>query len=140
MNKLLLIAALFLFGIAPSLQAGTCNWKFYVRNNTDVTIEVIKVSTRTGGLWKTQWTHGLATYGQRIAPGEREMLGDPWREVEFSFDSDTACKPNKVIDFMVEFQCDSGSTAGEKHIRKALNKPRDGTHTVKIPECTDFTS
>ena len=140
MNKLLLVAALFLFGIAPSLQAGTCNWKFYVRNNTDVNIEVTKVSTRTGGLWKVQWTNGLATYGQRISAGDREMLGDPWREVEFSFDTDTACNANKEIDFKVQFECESGETEGEKHIRKALNKPRDGTHTVKIPECTDYTS
>ena len=140
MHKYLLITVVFLFGLAPAVQAGTCNWKFYVRNNTDVNIEVTKVSTRTGGLWKTQWTNSSATYGQTIHPGDREMLGDPWREVEFSFDTDTACNANKEIDFKVQFECLSGDTKGDKHVRKALNKSRDGTHTVKIPECTDYTS
>ena len=123
--------------LTATAQAGQCQWKFSVNNQTGNDIKVEQVSTRTGAWWLMQW-HST----QEIDAGDKEQLSQlvgTNTNPGYSFTSNTACNPNKKIDFKVRFYCVDLGNERNYH-RKALNKVRDGVHTVKITTCSDYTS
>lgn len=138
--KILVLALWVLLATASSSAfAGQCQWKFYVKNTTGERIQVDKVSTRTGGLFKVQWSYSHPSrLGQFVDPGEKSLLAqEDDANPGYSFTTDTACKPDKDIDFRVRFYCDS--TDDKKFIKKKLDAKRDGEHTMTISRCSDET-